>query len=106
MKIIDTWTAIQMAVGEQDRIGLRDFNVWCEDYLRKNPDVYIENTRNDLWNENHAMRIYLETNDFQIEVIHIQDSIRCPICGNPIYKHPFVDKFEELKTKIDKWNSK
>ena len=107
MKELDTWEAMQMAFEyyEKDSITVGELNTWGDKYQKDHPDIHIYMiTRVDIHHEHGCNRIWLEINHSGPDIIHRQESVKCP-CGARHYKHPNVEKFQELKLKIEKWNS-
>lgn len=106
MKQIDCFDAIKMAMGDKKSITIQELAKWSENYLEKHPSHYVERTRQDLFHEQAFKRIYIKNQEFGSDIIHLQESVECPICGETHYKFPDVEKFEQLKIGIEIWNSK
>ena len=106
MKELDTWEAIRMAFEyyKKDSITIGELSKWCDKYGDEHPDTYTYICRDDIHYEHGCNRIWLEINHSGPDVIHRQKSIQCP-CGTRHYKYPDVEKFEELKQKIEKWEA-
>ena len=107
MKELDTWDAMQMAFEhyKKDSITVLEFNQWCEKYEKEHPDTYSYICRDDIHHEHDCGRIWWEIKDFESDILHRQETIKCPIDGHVTYKFPNVERFEEIKKKIEKWET-
>lgn len=106
MKWIDCFDAIMMAMGDKKSITIQELAKWSEKYLEENPNHYVEKTRQDLYHEQTCKRIYIEDQEYGSDIIHLQETINCPICNEIHYKFPDIKKFELMLEKIKIWNSK
>jgi len=106
MEWIDCFDAIKLAMGDKKSITIQELARWSEIYLEEHPNYYIEKTRQDLLHEMNYKRIYIEDQEYGSDIIHLQESINCPICGDKQYKFPDVERFEKMLEIIKIWNSK
>lgn len=109
MKELDTWDAIQMAMKElgKDSITVLELNTWSNKYQDKHPEVYPHICRNDIHHEHDCNRIYWEIRDQKSDILHKQETIKCPVCDCEIYKFPNKEHFEKIvkmKNIVEVWN--
>ena len=105
MKELDLDDALPMAFEhyKKDSITVYELNMWCDEYMEKNPDVYVLHTRVDIAHEHGCNRIYWEIRDQKSDILHRQETVKCPCCGCQIIKYPnrdYYDKVVEMKRKL------
>jgi uncharacterized Zn-finger protein len=81
----------------RDTITVYDLNIWCQIHEKDHPDIYINRTRNDIHHAHNSNFIWLECPNEGSDILHKQESLKCPICGEKLFKHPDVEKFEKMK---------
>lgn len=107
MKELDTWDAMQMAFEyyNKDSITVLEFNQWVDKYQEEHPDTYAYICRNDIHHEHDCRRIWWEIKYQNSDILHKQETIECPICGDTHYKYPDIEKFEIIQKATKLWNS-
>jgi hypothetical protein len=111
MKELDTWDAMQMAFKhyKKDSITVLEFNEWCDKYQDEHPDTYTYICRNDIHHEHDCGRIYWEIRYQKSDILHKQETLKCPCCAHYVNKFPNVEHFEAIKKMgklMEKWTSK
>lgn len=103
MKLLSAWDAIQNTMRElgKDSITTFELNKWANKYVKEHPNVFVERSTDDIGYYHDNNYIYWESRVSDSNIIHRQETIRCPICGDTHYKYPDVKKFELMKSKIN-----
>ena len=89
----------------KDTVIIPDMIRWCRNYEEKNPDSYINRSRNDILHAHNSNFIWLETKHEGSDIVHKQESLYCPCCGDKMYKFPNTRHFEAV-TEMGKVMSK
>lgn len=107
MKELDTWDALQMAFEyyKKDSISIFELYQWIDKYQDKHPEVYLHICRDDIHHEHGCNRIWWEIRYNASDLLHRQESIECPICGETHFKFPNTKNFEKMKKLIKILNS-
>lgn len=110
MLIINAETVINAILNRQETCSFYDINMYRSEYYKINPDAYLEVDRDSiLW----AIDVNPDTLywDKHIDgsgienVIRRQETLICPFCNkHTYYKYPDVEKFEQIKKKIEEYN--
>ena len=82
-------------LGKED-ITIYELNMWCNKYQEEHPDVYLCHTRADLNHAHGCGFIWHEIKHEGSDILHKQESIVCPVCGDKHYKYPDTKKFEKI----------
>ena len=98
MKEFDAWDAMQMAFEhyKKNSITVLEFHEWCDKYQEDHPEFYTYICRNDIHHEHDCGRIWWEIRDQKSDILHKQETIKCPCCGSYITKFPKVERFEKV----------
>jgi len=98
MKELDAWDAMQMAFEhlKKNSITVLEFHEWCDKYQEDHPEFYAYICRNDIHHEHDCGRIWWEIIDQGSDILHKQETIKCPCCGSYITKFPKVERFEKV----------
>ena len=98
MKELDTWDAMQMAFEAlgKDSITVLEFNQWTDKYQDEHPETYAYICRNDIHHEHDCGRIWWEIRYQKSDILHKQESIKCPCCSSYIKKYPNREHFEKI----------
>ena len=98
MKELDTWDAMQMAFEYygKDSITVLEFNQWCDKHGDENPDTYTYICRDDIHHEHDCGRIWWEILNQKSDILHRQETVKCPCCDSYINKYPNREYYEKV----------
>jgi hypothetical protein len=100
MTEIDTWDLLQTAFEDlkKNSITVLEFNQWCDKYQDTHPESYTYVSRDDIHHEHDCGRIWWEINYQESDILHKQESLECPCCGEYVNKYPNTKRFEKMKS--------
>lgn len=99
MKELELYEALPIIREElgKDSITILELNMWVIKYQKEHPDIYVNNTRLDIGHAHECNYIWWEIRNEGSDILHKQESLNCPCCGEKIYKYPNTEHFENVK---------
>ena len=82
-------------------VTVYELNMWTRKYWEEHPDVHICSTRVDIGHAHGCGYIWWEIRDEGSDILHWQESIRCPFTNTKISKYPNTVHYEKTKQILD-----
>ena len=103
MKELELYEALPIMMEELGKksVSVYELNMWVNKYQEEHPDIYINSCRIDIGHAHGCGYIWWEIRNEGSDMIHWQESIRCPISGVRIKKYPNTVHYEKTKQMIE-----